>query len=208
MLQTAVVKRGRAIRVMAAVAVMAVAAGACRSGSADDQPRTTVPTAPAETTTTAPADPYTVPGVIDKAYVDRVLAALNKVYGDVVRKIRSTGLYERSDLDSLGAIFRDTLLERQAYLFRDIPGRDPSVYREPIGDRRMTVEEIIIARPDCIYVRATLDVSDVAADPPPPATVFITLKPVLPGFNEQGINPTPWAMSRETDKREAECVDG
>ena len=59
--------------------------GACSGGNDDDAAASrTLPSAPPETpttTTSAPADPYAIPAVIDEAYVNRVLAALDQVHG-------------------------------------------------------------------------------------------------------------------------------
>ncbi|MGI8683930.1 MAG: hypothetical protein ACR2MO_02305 [Acidimicrobiales bacterium] len=197
-------------RLRAALIVLAVAVtGACK-GSGAESPEPTVPTAPSTTTiaataTTAP-NPFAVPETIDAAYVDRVLVELNKVYGDVGRKIRATGQYQRSDLDPLGAIFNDPLLELQVEEFGKISTMDASSFKVPLGDRRLTVEELITARPDCVFAGVRLDVSAVAANPPPVRTIYLTLRPTQAGANPKGVNSTPWSMSGESDVRQDQCV--
>ncbi|MDP9404395.1 MAG: hypothetical protein M3P85_13955 [Actinomycetota bacterium] len=194
---------------MALLVGLALAAGACRgSTKADNVADPTVPTEvtlPASTTTTEPADPFAVPATIDAAYVNRVLVELEKVYGDVVRKIRATRLYERSDAASLLAIFNQPLFERQATSFGDIPGQDADLFRQPIGNRRITVERLVKARPDCIFATVTFDFSGVLLKPPPPKRKYITLKPTQTGADPGNINPTPWSYARETDREEDEC---
>lgn len=188
--------------------LVALVAGACTADRVAS-PDPTVPTAPSTTTiavaTTAP-DPFAVPATIDAAYVDRVLVELNKVYGDVGRKIRATGRYERSDLDPLGAIFNQPLLELQVKQFATIPEMDAALFKNPPGDRRMTVEELITSRPDCIFAKVLFDVSAVVTNPPPAEPVYLTLRPTQPGANPKGINTTPWSMSGESDARQDQCV--
>jgi hypothetical protein len=197
------------VRTVALLVGLALAAGGCRgSTKADNVADPTVPTEvtlPASTTTTEPADPFAVPATIDAAYVNRVLVELNKIYGDVVRKVRATGLYRRSDAGTLLAIFNPPLFERQAESFGEIPGRDAALYKNPIGDRKITVQQLITARPDCVFAKVLFDVSAVAAHPPPPHSKFIKLELKQTGADPKGINPTPWSMSIETDRVEFTC---
>jgi len=185
------------------------ATGACRSDKVES-PEPTVPTAPSTSTiaatgTTAP-DPFAVPDKIDAAYVDRVLVALNKVYGDVARKVITTSRFDRNDLDPLGAIFNPPLLDIQAQLFVDIPDTDPSLFKKPIGYRVMTVLEVITARSDCIYAKIRLDVSEVLVTPPSNKEKYVTLGLKPADADPSGINPTPWAMAGESSAREDSCA--
>lgn len=196
------------MRVVALLAGLALLTGACR-GDTDtgDATNTTADTVPASTTTTPPADPFAVPATIDAAYVDRVLVELNRVYGDVVRTVRARGRYERGDAAVLLTIFNPPLYERQAEIFGDIPTQDAGLFKDPVGNRVMKVQQLITAGPDCILAKVGFDFSAVLKDPPPANPSYITLKPKRPGSDPKGVNPTPWAMTRETETLENECND-
>lgn len=201
--------RKTGVRWVVNVAIVGILLLAAACG--DDEvatPEPTVPTSgtPSSTTEAAPADPFAIPPTIDAAYVDRVLVELNKVYGDVVRKIRATNRYERSDLDPLRAIFNDPLLELQVQAFAEIPANDPSLYRQPIGDRLLAVQELITVRRDCIFAEVLLDVSAVAKQPPPAQSRYVTLRPTQAAADPANVNPTPWSMSGESDVRQDQCV--
>lgn len=191
------------------VAVL-LATGACGGPDKVEAPEPTVPTAPSTTTiaatTTTAADPFTTPAKIDAAYVERVLAELNRVYGDTARKIVETRRYERSDIDPLGAIFNPPLLQLQVNEFRNILDLDPKMFKSPMGYRRMKVLEVITARPDCIFTKVSTDVSDVVISPPPILESYITLGLKPADADPSGKNPTPWAMNNESDARENPCA--
>lgn len=197
------------VHITAVLAGLALVAGACSGSTRDDaaDPRSlTEDSTPATTTTIGTGDPFAVPTTIDAAYLDRVLVELNRVYGDVVRQIRTTRQLRRTDLLPLSAIFSGPLLEQQLQLFGDIPGRDPALYKDPIGDRKIAVQELLTAQPDCIFARAIFDVSAVAANPPPAHAKFIKLELKAAAADPRGVNPTPWVMALETDKVEPACV--
>ena len=85
----------------ALLVVTTLVVAACSSGSGEAEQRTTVPTAPALTTTT---NPYAVPEVIDAAYVNRVLTGLDAAVGDVVRIVLAAGHVTPESLDRLEAL--------------------------------------------------------------------------------------------------------
>ncbi|MGH9176934.1 MAG: hypothetical protein ACRD0N_00050, partial [Acidimicrobiales bacterium] len=157
-------------------------------------------------TTVAADDPFAVPEQIDAAYVDRVLVELNRVYGDVVRKVVGARTYDRADLDPLRAIFNEPLLALQAKQFGELTTMDPASFRQPIGDRRISVKELITARPDCIFARVEFDVSAVVVQAPPPdEAYYLTLTPTPADADPTDRNPTPWSMTRESDGRQDPC---
>lgn len=180
----------------------------CTGRGSDPGPDPTVPTSTpttATTATTVAADPFATPSSIDTAYVERVLVQINKVDGDTSRRIIETHRYERSDLDSLGAIFEPPLLEIQVGLFRDLVGLDRAIFKDPVGNRRMPVLELITARPDCVFAKVRIDFSDVLVSPPPQEDSYITLVPKPADADPAGINPTPWSMANESDARQDPC---
>ncbi|MGI8685055.1 MAG: hypothetical protein ACR2MO_08225 [Acidimicrobiales bacterium] len=209
------------LRALRAVAAVAVLAGACTRTPPDD-PITTVPTAPGETTaapvtatTTPPADPFAAPAVVDEAYVNRVLAALDKVDGDALRSVVATRTVDRSAIERTRAIYNDPEFDVElASLHRVLTPDRLAAFRSPPGDRRTEVRRISSSRPGCLVVEVTLDFSAVALSPPafsPNERQVIVLVPTQAGANPKGLNPTPWSIRYdnvitvgETDK-EAMC---
>lgn len=196
-------------RLFAALLLVAALVAGCTGRGSDPGPDATVPTAPPTTpatVTTVAAGPFDTPSVIDAAYVERVLVQLNRVDGDISRKIIQTNRYERSDLDSLGAIFEPPLLEIQVGLFSDLVDLDRALFKDPVGNRRMPVLELITARPGCVFAKVRIDVSDVLVSPPPQEEKFITLVPKPADADPAGINPTPWSMANESSARQDPCA--
>lgn len=192
------------------IVALVLAGGACKNSGKVAGSDPTVPTSPhttATASTTKPADPFATPATIDAPYVERVLVELNKVYGDTARKIVETHRYERSDIDPLGAIFNPPLLQLQVDEFSKILDLDPKMFKNPMGYRRMTVLEVITARPDCIFAKVTIDVSDVLVSPPPTKAKYVTLDPKPAAADPAGINPTPWSMAGESTARDDSCAD-
>lgn len=195
--------------VAALLVVATLVAGACTGRGGDPGPEPTVPTAPPTTpaaVTTVAADPFATPATIDASYVERVLVEINKVDGDTSRRIIEARRYERSDLDSLGAVFEPPLLGIQVGLFRALVSLDRAIFKDPVGDRRMPVLELITARPDCVFAKVRIDFSDVLVSPPPQDDSFIALVPKPADADPAGINPTPWSMANESDARQDPCV--
>lgn len=197
----------RRTSIPAVLAALALAASAaCSSGDADrgsaganptvatDPPRTnpTVATVPAPTTTTSP---YAVPAVIDAAYVNKVLAALDKVLGDAIRSIVAAGTITTDGYDRLRAIFGDTeLLQNTVSLLEIQMHAGFREYKRTPGNRETTVNHVISARPTCIWARVERDYS--AVDANPGITVnpqWVSLRPIDPSRDPKQYNPTPWA---------------
>ena len=188
--------------------VAALLFGSCRGGDGGDGSAVTVPedTALDATTTTAPAagEEFAVPAVIDDAYVNRVLAELDRVQGDVFRRIVATGAFAQSELVPLRAVFNDPELSGQAQGFASLVGSIDKA-RNPPGDNRTTVVRLLTARPDCIYVEATIDLSATVLEPPPPRTTWVALRPSQSGSDPQDLNPTPFSIAAEHSAESNPC---
>ncbi|MEA2843187.1 MAG: hypothetical protein QOJ69_858, partial [Actinomycetota bacterium] len=111
----------RVVGVGVALAVAVAGLVGCGGGgsSGADGPTATVPT--------VPPDPFAVPPVIDEAYVNRVLAALDQAVGDVVRIVVSTKTLTPEAIDRLQALYVGDALQLQfqifqADLFNDLAG--------------------------------------------------------------------------------------
>lgn len=207
----------RALVALLAALLVTSTTGACTRSGGVDRADPTVPTAPpalaattgttGTTATGVPADPFATPAAVDAAYVERVLVELNRVYGDTARRIVETHRFERSDIDPLGAIFNPPLLEVQVDQFASILDLDRDLFKDPIGYRRMTVLEVVTAKPACIFAKVTIDVSAVLVSPPPAREKYVTLDPKPADADPSGANPTPWSMAGESSARQDPCVD-
>lgn len=179
--------------------LVAIVAGACSPGGADG-PETTVPTSATTVATTAVADPFAIPALIDAAYVDRVLAALNKVEGDLVRELVERNAVDTSARSRLRAIYNDPKFEQEFDSLIKLFGRGTAEFKRPPGDRVTTVTEVVSASPACILVRTSSDYSDVVVNPPPkePGEVDVTtLRPTQAEADPENLNPTPWSVSSD-----------
>ena len=148
-----------AIRAGLAASLLAASA-ACSPSRADKAgPTATVATEPP---TTATINPYAVPPVIDAAYVNRVLAGLDAVVGDVVRLIFRTKTISREAFDRMRAVYADPdRLQREIDGFqRDMRNGFPGYRPEP-GNRFTAVTQMITATPACIFARVSRDYSAV-----------------------------------------------
>lgn len=185
-----------AVIVRSLVLVAALALVASCNGGSGDGPATTLP--PPPTSTSAPADPYTVPAVIDETYVNRVLAALDQVEGDVIRSLVATRLPQLDDTVRLRAIYNDPQFQLELDALIKSAKTDLSEYRTPPGNRKTIVARLVIARGDCILLEAAKDFSEVVriAPPTPPDDLdVITLRPTQAGADPKNLNLTPWSIS-------------
>lgn len=188
--------------VVAAVTVLTFAGGACSSDD-DDSADPTLPTQPAATTTTVtgqPADPYAVPAVIDEAYVNRVLAALDQINGDVVREVISSRSVSIDSVERIRAVYNDPEFEVELNGLRRLLKNDLTRFRDPPGNRKTVVRQINVARRDCVALEALVDFSEVVRDPAPAVGgeyEAITLRPTQPGADPQRLNPTGWSVGHD-----------
>lgn len=182
--------RRTAARRTAVLGICGALLGACADKPAEPAvPSATVQTAPATTATT---NPYTVPAVIDAAYVNRVLAWFDQVEGDVVRHVIAVRTLTPEDVAVLRAInasdglFQVALDAYQYTLRTGLGGFLPNP-----GNVRTVVVEILSAKSSCVYVKVDRDASAVARNPNPSLrTEWVALRrldsPPTPS------NPTGW----------------
>ena len=190
---------------LAAAALLASAA--CSNGGADkgsaganptlatDPPRTnpTLATVPAATTTT---NPYAVPAVIDVAYVNRVLAGLDAVIGDVVRMVYSAKSIPPEALDRMRAVFLDSdRLQREIDGFQRDIRNGFAGYRPSPGNRVTAASRLISARSMCIFAEVSRDYSAVGTNTlPNVGSQWVALTPLEPSRDPHAYNPTRWAF--------------
>ena len=187
------VGRRTAIRVVVAVSLLAASAGACSPGPADRTgPTATVATEPPPTTTT---NPYAIPAVIDAAYVNRVLAGLDAVVGDVLRTVIRTSSIPRDAYDRLKALYADPdfmQIKIDGYQ-RDIRDEFKS-YRSNPGNKISTVSQILSAKTTCIFVKVQRDYTAVGLNPLAELDLqWVGIKPLDLSRDPSRYNPTTWA---------------
>lgn len=188
------VGRRTAIRAALATALL-TALVACSSPSADRASSSgpTVPTEPATTTTT---DPYAVPAVIDVAYVNRVLAGLDAITGDVVRLVVQTRTIPREAYDRLRAIYTDDhWLQADIDSFQADLRSGLAGYRQQPGNAITTVTRLMTVVSKCIFARVNRDYSAVGTNSSATDTQWIALKPLDQARDPQGYNKTSWALA-------------
>ena len=168
--------------------------GACGGEDrASDGPTATVPRA---TTTT---DPYALPAVIDVAYVNRVLAGLDRAVGEVVRLVANSGSIPRDAIDRLRAIYVDQdqfqleLELLQSDLRKGLVGLRPNP-----GNRATNAVELLDVQANCVFARVDVDTSAVTEAPNPSfRTQWMAIVPNAPSPNSIVTNPTGWGVIYE-----------
>jgi len=151
--------RSRSLKRGVTAVLVGVLAGVGCSGRGDDATRAapaTVRTEPATTTTSVfPVDQ--VPAVIDVAYVQRVIDALDHVMGDAVRALVAARVPDRAFYERLRAVYLDPEFERvQADFGRDA-AEGLNDYRASPADPSTHVDRLITGNDECIWVADTRD---------------------------------------------------
>lgn len=168
-----------------------------------DAPEEATPTPTAVPTESEAPDPYAIPENpedIDKAYVERVLVALDagvvaatrevarskKVTPAVADALRPTHL--ASARDGYLAAFRQALAQPGGLPFR----RNPKLVEIESVDR------IVTARPSCIFAAVTQDSSGLLTRPIEPFQVYYHLVPKQDPRPTKA-NPTPWMVAADSE---------
>jgi hypothetical protein len=214
----------RRTAIPAALAALALFASvACSSGGADrgsaganptlatDPPRTnpTLATVPAPTTTT---NPYAVPAVIDAVYVNRVLAELDAVMGDVTRMVIRTKTITVDAYDRMKAVYQSTeFLQLAVDGFESDMREGFSSYKPSPGNTISSVTRILAATPKCIFAEVRRDYSGVALAQSAVSQQWIGLIPLDRSRDPKGFNKTSWAfvydgVPRDRSQPNSPCV--
>lgn len=169
------------------------------SGGADGTPSTSVPATVSTTSTTVAPDVSTVPEVIDEAYVNAVLAALDEVDGEATRIIKDTRRFPPDAADLLNTIYADKEFDNQAnnWLQALVRDRELKNVRPDPGSRVTRVERIIFASPRCLWFAMRRDYSAVYFELGPDRVQYLALEPLDRSNDPKGHNPTPWMITAE-----------
>lgn len=173
---------------LAAVALL----GACSGG---DGGRTDDTLPPRGSSTTSTTVDYSVPAVIDVAYVEKVMEALDHVYGDAIRILAREREITKDFLEHLAAIYGDRFFElAQRAWVREVADELPTLAEHP-RDPTTEITELVQATPECVVARVFRDFGPTRKTPPKPTPQrFIALIPQR-DRDVSRLNPTPWIMS-------------
>jgi len=191
------VARWTATRAAVTILLLTLAAACGPSGDkATPTPTVTVATEPARTTTT---NPYAVPAVIDVAYVNRVLAGLDAVMGDVTRLVATTKTIRPEAYDRMKSVFPDNdRLQRAIDSFQRDLRNNLTGYKPNPGNKTSTVTDLITASPGCIFTEVRRNYSAVSTSPSAELEVqWIGLRPLDPARDPYGYNATRWVYVYE-----------
>ena len=175
------VRRAGLIGVAVAILVLAACGG-------DNETLVPAATLPHGTTT----NPYAVPAIIDEAYVNRVLAGLDQVFGDAVRIVVASRTFPADAAMSVEALYfgevRQLVLDSVSLSTR--AGLD-SFERSP-GNQITIVAGLLTANPACIFAEVSRDYSDVTRDDDPAVVQWVALERAEKFGSPSGHNPTGW----------------
>ncbi len=140
---------------------------------------------------TAPA-----PTVADEeATVNRVLAGLDGVMGDLQRILVKEGRITTEVTDRVQAIYTGPEILNQIDAFRADLAAGLSRYKATPGNRVTTVSRLITHNPVCVFAQVRRDYSPITEGPAPgPASLYVILVPKHGSDDPRQLNPTPWAM--------------
>ena len=178
------------MRVLAAVAMVALVA-ACSGGSRKgSQPPATAPG----------PNPDVIPAVITPAYVDAVFKVLNHINGNAVRALVASRQLSPPVNSALHAVYADPLYAVELRVFEQGLSTGLANVRVHPGDRTTRVVRLISWTESCIFVQTSSDLSAVEVKPgPPAASEYWKLGLKTESADPTHLNPTPWALSDNED---------
>ena len=182
---------------MTAVLVGVLAVVGC-SDTGDDAPRgpaATVRNEPATTTSTVvPVDQ--VPAVIDVAYVQRVIDALDRIEGAAVRELVRAREPNREFYEAIRAIYLDPQFDRVQASYGRSAAQEMVELKPDPGDPVTTIDRLISTTGDCVFAGATRDFGPILKEPPieERKKVYVGLGLKKPELDPARRNPTAWMI--------------
>ncbi len=156
-------------------------------------PATTGPTA-APTTTLNLSAPPTPAQLQDPAYWNAILAALNRVVGEVYRTTVRTSAVEPKAREALRQVYGPALFEDEHKVLVDVAAGNRNGLLVPPGDPVATVTRVVKAKASCVAIEALIDFSTVNSNVPT-APNAMRLVPRAAAV-EASANPTPWTIDQ------------
>jgi hypothetical protein len=133
--------------------------------------------------------------VSDDEAIDRVLAGLDTVMGDLERILVKERAITPDVTDRLQAIYTGPELLNQIDAFKVDVGSGLAGYKSPPGNRLTLVSRVITESRDCVFAEVKRDYSPTSSGPPAPlATLYVVLVTKNPADDPKAYNPTGWAM--------------
>lgn len=134
-------------------------------------------------------------GAEEAATVDRILAGLDGVMGDLQRILVRERRITPEVTERLRAIYVGPELLNQIDAFRADIANGLVGLKNPPGNRVTTVSRLITVSPICIFVEVTRDYAPLTEGAAPrPASLYVVLVTKSEGDDPRQLNPTPWAM--------------
>ena len=131
----------------------------------------------------------------DEATVNRVLAGLDGVMGDLQRILVRERRITPEVTDRLRAIYTGPELLNQIDAFRADVADGLVGYKATPGNRVTTVSRLITVSPICLFASVWRDYSPITEGiAPRPATLYVILVTKREAEDPRRLNPTPWAM--------------
>lgn len=188
-----------------ALLVAALLLGACNGGGGSGS-GTTLP--PPVSTTDSTVPDYSVPAVIDAAYVEKVMAALDHVYGDAIRILARERKITQDFLEHLAAIYTAQEFEfAQGVWVRDVASGLKGLVPVP-GDPTTDVKQLVKSDHSCILFSAARSFSATRSTPDQQTPQwFIALIPKN-GPDPKRLNPTPWVIDFDGFKQDGSPPGG
>lgn len=190
--------RSRSLRRGVTAVLVGVLAGVGCSDPDDDAargPSATVRNEPATTTTSVVAVDQ-VPAVIDVAYVQRVIDALDHVMGDAVRALVAAKAPDRAFYERLRAVYLDPEFERVQADFGRLAADELRALREDPGDPVTKVDRLISGASSCVFAKVTRTFGPALRDEPAREDTesFLALGLKRAELDPSKRNPTAWAI--------------
>jgi len=190
----------RRTAVQAAVAALLLTAlAACSSSSGADRDTATAQTVATEPPTTTTTNPYAVPAVIDAAYVNRVLAGLDALMGDVARLIIDSRTIPREAYDRMKALYASdsTFMQLAIDGYQQDIRRNFAGYKPTPGNVLTTVTQLVSTSRSCVFAKVNRDYTQVGTNSVATDIQWIALTPLDPSRDPLRYNPTPFALAYE-----------
>ena len=145
--------------------------------------------------TGAPATTVASPDREQLATVNRILAGLDGVMGDLQRILVRERRITPEVTERLRAIYTGPELLNQIDAFQADVANGLTGYRNPPGNRVTTVSRLITASPICVFAEVSRDYGPITDGlAPPPASLYVILVDKAEADDPRQLNPTPWAM--------------
>jgi hypothetical protein len=188
---------------LATLTFLSACSGGGHQRTADKDPTTSA--APTTSTTVS----YAVPATIDAPYVEKVMGALDHLYGNSVRRLVSDRALSDTFLKELLALYSKTPFEGYQVVWRKSLSEGLKTISPTPGDPTTRVLGLVQASPNCVVARVNRDLSPTLAQPQNPSPQrYVALIPRDPARDPLGANPTPWTMSFDGYTKDGSVPEG